>query len=124
MSREEKTEKIKKLSEGLSCLINDKKLIESMKCLLDSKVLEVVYPPVEAKLFYTHADDEHPTIHIGDKIRGFSFHTNFVEDFMLQDITKAYSKYRPEKKEEEELHPIEKDILAMMVDFVKRDENI
>ena len=109
----------KKFSTFFTCVIGDPSLKDFVECLIDSNVLSVIYPPVKLQLVKS---GDSWLVKITDGINSYVMHPNDIDDNMLQDIARAYSKYKPDESEDEESS--ESDTEFIKNEFMKGYENI
>ena len=89
----------KKFEAFLTCVIGDPDLKDFLEDLIDSNVLSVIYPPVKLHLVISSGDTF--MVKISDGINSYVMKPNDIDDNMLQDIAKAYEKYKPDESEDE-----------------------
>ena len=99
----------KKFDAFFTCVIGDPSLKEFLEDLIDSNVLSVIYPPVKLSLVKSC---ESWLLKITDGFNCFVLHPNDIDDNMLQDIEKAYSKYKPDESDSESSYSDEEIELA------------
>ena len=88
----------KKFEALLTAVVGDPDLKELLEDLIDSNVLSVVYPPVRIKLVC----GDSLKIKITDGINSYVMHPDDIDDNMLQDIAKAFAKYKPDESDSED----------------------
>ena len=88
----------KKFEAFLNCVIGDLSLRYFLTDLIDSNVLPVIYPPVKLQLVKS---GDSWLLKITDGINSYVMHPNDIDDNMLQDIARSYSKYKPDESEDE-----------------------
>ena len=111
----------KKFNAFLTCVIGDPDLKDFLEDLIDSNVLSVLYPPVKLNLVIS---GDTFMVKITDGANTYVLKPIDIDDNMLQDMARAYSKYKPEESEDE-LEPLsDSDTEHLKKEFMKGFENI